>query len=60
THSFDVRGPATGVDDLGMHAGGFVGLESLEGQLTIRLALDAFQLGSETSQQATARVGWRF
>ena len=60
THSFDVRGPATGVDDLGFHAGGFVGLESLEGQLTIRLALDAFQLGSETSQQATARMGWRF
>ncbi|WP_203292452.1 autotransporter outer membrane beta-barrel domain-containing protein [Maricaulis parjimensis] len=60
THPFDVRGPASDVDDLGVHAGGFVGLESQGRQLTIRLALDAFQLGSETSQQATARLGWRF
>ena len=60
THSFDVRGPATGVDDLGMHAGGFVGLDSADGRLSIRLAVDAYKLGDETAQQATARMGWRF
>ncbi|WP_203292453.1 autotransporter domain-containing protein [Maricaulis parjimensis] len=58
--AYEVRGPATGIGDLGMQAGGFVGLQSAGGDLTIRVSLDGYRLGEESGSQASARIAWRF
>ena len=60
SQAYEVRGPVSDVDDLGMHAGGFVGLESRGGDLSIRVTLDGYKLGEESGTQASARIAWRF